>query len=198
MLQQESTGRHRGVQRRPGGRTAQHTTAIFDATMQLLVELGFPSLSFQAVAERAGVSRATMYRRWPTTAALAVDAIRARAETEIAIPDTGSLADDLIDVLGAIDRFVTSPVGRASLAAGLQLEPDSDPTRSWSTRWQQVEPIFARAVDRGELSADVDAEALFAAAAGSVYFRMLVMGMPADATWIRRIIASVVREHPGA
>lgn len=181
-------------QRRPGGRTRELTERITTATLDLLVEEGYEAVTFAAVAERAGVGRATMYRRWASTAELVGEAIRRVAADEIRIRDLGSLGDDLTDVLTQIGAFITSPVGRAALAAGLtRPDPPSDATAAgWARRWADVRPVFDRAIARGELSAGVDADALFAAAAGAVYFRTLVMGEPVDRAWIARSLAAVL------
>ena len=179
---------------RPGGRTAEHTRRITDATLDLLLDGGLGAVTFQAVAERADVGRATMYRRWPTPAHLVVDAIRSVAADRIEIADTGTLLGDLTAVLAQIGEFIISPVGRAAVIAGLQIGPtelDDAPT-SWSQRWEQVAPIFERAVARGEITADIDAEATFAASAGAVYFRVQVMGRRIDDVWISRTLATIL------
>lgn len=175
---------------RPGGRTARHTQLILDAAVDLLVEGGMPSLTFQAVAERAGVSRATMYRRWPSTAHLAAEAIRARANASIRVPNLGSLAADLSDVLRQIGLFIDTPVGRASLMASLEIGPVDGGAPNWAERWEQVQPIIDRAVDRGELVPGVDGEAMFAALAGAMYFRVLVTAQRVDSEWIERVLAA--------
>ena len=108
---------------RPGGRTAEHTRRITDATLDLLLDGGLGAVTFQAVAERADVGRATMYRRWSTPAHLVVDAIRSVAADRIEIADTGTLLGDLTAVLGQIGEFIISPVGRAAVIAGLQIGP---------------------------------------------------------------------------
>ncbi|HKY68694.1 MAG TPA: TetR/AcrR family transcriptional regulator [Acidimicrobiales bacterium] len=84
----------------PGGtprgrpRSAECTEAILDTAADLLDEIGYESLTMQAVAERAGVSMATIYRRWPTKSALFADAIE-RLDPLAALPDTGNPHDDL-------------------------------------------------------------------------------------------------------
>ena len=178
------------IKQRPGGRTAEVTQRVFAATMDLLVVGGFESVTFQEVAERAGVGRATLYRRWPNPAALAADAIRATAAEQIVIPDTGSLRGDLALILNDIARFLSAPVGKAALVAGLTLNPAEtvqDGT-SWTARWSQVRPIFVRAAARGELAEGSAPEVVFAALAGALYFRLLVMNLPVDAAWAEQVL----------
>jgi AcrR family transcriptional regulator len=184
---------------RPGGRTAVHTRRILDATIDLLVEGGMTAVSFQAVAERAAVGRATMYRRWSSPAHLAVDAIRARSSDDITVADHGSLTADLTTVLRQIGQFISSPVGRAALIASLQIGPatrSADRLPNWSKRWEQVVPIFDRAIARGELDSGTDSEATFATLAGALYFRVHVMGQHVDDAWIDRVITTITSNAP--
>lgn len=156
------------------------------------------AVTFQAVAERAAVSRATMYRRWPSPAHLAVEAIRARSSDDITVADHGSLSADLTSVLRQIGQFISSPVGRAAVIASLQIGPatdSSDRLPNWSKRWEQVAPIFDRAIARGELDPGTDSEATFSTLAGALYFRVQVMGQHVDDTWIDRVITATTNNR---
>jgi AcrR family transcriptional regulator len=176
-------------QRRPGGRTREVTERIHRATMALLVEVPLSEITFQSVAERAGVSRPTMYRKWSSPAHLVNDAVWATARDQIQISDTGSLVGDLRDALQRLGEFVSSPVGRAAVIAGVQLEPPQ--TSGWADRWLEIRPIFERALERKELGSEVDIEALLAMVAGALYFRLLAMGVPIDDAWLDRTVHMV-------
>lgn len=179
--------------RRPGGRTREHTERIHAAAIDVLLAEGLPGLTFQRVATDAGVGRATMYRRWSSPAQLAVEAIRSTANAQIRVHDTGSLAGDLGDLLGQIGAFIGTPVGRAAVAAGLQIIPtdesENDAPAGWARRWEEVTVVFDRAIARGELAASIDAQAAFAALAGALYFRVIVMGRSVTPEWIERVLA---------
>ena len=178
--------------RRPGGRNADTGRRIFDATTALLIEGGMPAATFQAIAERAGVARATLYRRWPAPAVLVAEAVRAAAADHVRIPDTGTLRDDLHAILNDVAAFIESPLGRAALVAGLAAAQYQAPgPQSWSVRWGTVRQVFDRAVQRGELSPDADAAAIFAGLSGALYFRAIVMDEPVDAAWVERVIATL-------
>lgn len=106
--------------------------------------------------------------------------------------DTGSLRGDLKALLGQIGRFISAPVGNAAMIAtlsslagkgGKQTSPDI-----WLSRLEAIAPVFQRATDRGELSADDDVEVLFASLAGALYFRIIVMGEAIDDAWIDRVL----------
>lgn len=178
--------------RRPGGRTAETQRRVFEATCELLVEGGFPAVTFQEVAARARVGRATLYRRWDAPAALVADAVRAAAADHIRVADTGSLHGDLRRILELIAQFITSPLGSASLIVRLaqsgDVVPDDVVSYQWAARWSDVLPIFERARDRGELDPDRDFEICFTQLAGAVYFRTLIEHLPVDGSWLNRLL----------
>jgi len=184
---------------RPGGRTAETTRRIFAATLALLVEGGLAACGFLAVAERAGVGRATLYRRWSSRAALVLDALAAHLEGAVSVRDTGSFATDLRALVDDIASFLQSPLGRAAVAAVAEqrMEDALEPTSFWRARLTAVTPVFERAVARGEVAADCDREALLACALGPLYFRTLVMGMPIDVNWVDRVFRQLFDNRAG-
>lgn len=182
---------------RPGGRTLEVTQRIFDATVNLIEEGGFAAVTFQNVAERAGVGRATLYRRWNNSALLVADALAATATDRIQIPDEGALRADLFALLGGIGKFLESPTGKAFLAATLAARQhpgfEDHARQLWQARASEVMPVFERARQRGELSATDDAEALFSLLAGSLYLRVIVMAQPISADWIERVVRQALK-----
>ncbi|MFU7527360.1 TetR/AcrR family transcriptional regulator [Qipengyuania sp. ASV99] len=182
--------------KRPGGRTSDVTERIFAATIALLEVGGIAAVTFQRVAEQAGVGRATLYRRWPEPIFLVGDALAATAADRIQIGDTDSLRGDLAAMLRQIGAFIESSTGRAAIAASLmgRTEPEfaSQAKLLWERRRKDVAPIFARAIDRGELPEDCDTDTLFAAIAGALYVRLIVMAESSDDAWIERTIGLVL------
>lgn len=177
---------------RPGGRTLEVSTRIYRATMALLSERGYNAVTFQSVADRAEVGRATLYRRWKTRADLVETAIRAVAAEQIVVKATGHFRDDLKQVLRQIAAFITGPVGLAALVAGLSIRLEAgvsaDPVDRWAERRIDLSPIFSSARERGELAADIDDDVLFAMIAGALYYRVIVMGHKLDDKWIDEIL----------
>src|SRR5688572_4964508 len=96
---------------RPGGRSARVRTAVLAATLELLVETGYDGLSVDAVAARACVHKTTVYRRWPTKAALVAAAATDRSEQLVPVPDTGSLVGDLTALGRSVADNVSSELG---------------------------------------------------------------------------------------
>ncbi|WP_430402420.1 TetR-like C-terminal domain-containing protein [Hyphomonas sp.] len=183
---------------RPGGRTLEVTERVLSATMMLLEEGGIAAVTFQRVAEKAKVGRATLYRRWPEPAYLVADALAATAADRIRITDTGSLRGDLKNMLSQIGQFIESPTGRAAIIAGLsgreQPEVANLARQLWSRRRKDVAPIFERAAQRGEIGADTDIDIVFGVVAGALYARMIVMAKPIDKNWIDRVLTLVIAD----
>ena len=85
---------------------------MLTATADLLAEVGYEALTYEAVATRAGVHKTTVYRRWPSKPDLVADASRERSEQLVAVPDTGTLEGDLRALARAVVANITSDVGR--------------------------------------------------------------------------------------
>ena len=170
------------------------TARVHKAILDLLVESGVEACTFSAVAERAGVDRSTLYRRFPDRWNAIIDAFMAHAETDV-MPDPGdSFAGDLESVLLKLRDTLESPLGAALLAVAAALRRTSQSDYSpayFDRRMGQLERMFAAAIARGELPADVDREQLFALAAGPIWFRTFVSGRGADDDFIRSVVASV-------
>lgn len=187
-----------GAFRRPGGRTADITARIRAAVLDLLVEGGPAHCTYKSVAERAGVERSTLYRRFPDAWDMMIDAFIARAATDV-MPDLGdNFAEDLASVLRRLAEILQSPLGPAliAVAAGLRGRSGSDYSRAYfDQRMSQLAPMFDAAVARGELPADTDREGLFTFAAGAVYFRLFIAGRGIDDAFIASIVESICWLH---
>ena len=133
--------------------------AILDATLDLLVEVGFSALTVEGIAARAGVGKATIYRRWPSKLPLVVEAFGQLPGFEPV--DTGSLGDDLKKMLRAYLQVFNSTALSAVLPS-LAGERAHDPELSELfqpvsvERRQPLVDCFERAVERGEVPADLD------------------------------------------
>lgn len=190
----ESIKPKRSARVRPGGRTADVTHRVTDAALELLIEGGTQACTYQAVAERAGVDRSTLYRRYPDRWEMMIDAMMARAAADV-MPDlTGSFPGDLRSVLRKLVATLETPVGPALLevAAELRAGARDDYSRAYfDRRMSQLDPMFDTAIARGELPASTDREAIFTFAAGAVYFRMFIAARGVDEEFINTIVQSV-------
>jgi AcrR family transcriptional regulator len=139
-------------------RSEKARKAILGAAAELLLARGLSAVSMDAVAERAGVSKATIYRWWPTKETLALDALYTEWATVGPSPrDTGSLRGDLLALLRPWARL-TSSRSYGRVIAALITEAQTDPVFAAEYRQRVVEPrrdqaraVFRRAIERGQI-----------------------------------------------
>lgn len=153
---------------------------MLDAAAELLLDRGLAAVSMDAVAERAGVSKATIYRWWPTKETLALDALYTEWTTARPRPrDTGSLRGDLLSLLRPWARLTTTrPYGR--VIAALLTKAQTDPVFAAEYRHRVLEPrreqaraLFERAIERGEIPADTKIDIGLDLIYGPLYHRLL-------------------------
>ena len=182
---------------RPRSETARK--AVLAAAAELLLDRGLPGVSMDAVAERAGVSKATIYRWWPTKETLALDALYTEWAAARPHPrDTGSLRGDLLSLLRPWARLAGSrPYGR--VVAALLTEAQTDPVfaaeyreRFVEPRRQQAREIFRRAIERGEIPADTKVEVALDLLYGPMYHRLLHGHAPLNDRFVREVIDMVL------
>jgi AcrR family transcriptional regulator len=138
--------------------------AIRAATMELLGEAGYARLTMEQVARRAGVSKDSLYRRWPNKLALVTDALTRRARPVPEVPDTGSLPEDMRAFLRALLRARTE-AGRALTAVSGEIASNPELRKAWhlgigGTITGCLREIVTRAAGRGELPEGTDVELL--------------------------------------
>ncbi len=150
--------------------------AITTATTALLEERGFTGLTIEAIARRAGVARATVYRRWPNLDALLAHVLRGVVH-EIPIPDRGHVRDDLIAILEDQLVVVKHDAGRLYPSLGVQAKADPAAREALADLMQRrrsaVRAVLRRGIDRGEIRPDVDLDLAFFLVWGPVYYRHL-------------------------
>ena len=175
------------ARRAPGRpRSARADAAIVRATLELLVQDGYRALTMERVRERAGVGKATLYRRYGSKEAL-VKAAVVHLHADLPAVDTGSLRSDVVALAEAALGRVES-TGAASLIPRLLSEVVDDPEMHAIFSANLVEPrrrilreIIVRAQARGELRGDVDVELCVDMLAGPLVYRVIVDGGPSPA-----------------
>ncbi|CAL9399710.1 hypothetical protein SUDANB150_01418 [Streptomyces sp. enrichment culture] len=182
---------------RPGGRTARVGQAVIDATIAELGECGYRALRIEAVAERAGVNKTTIYRRWRDKAGLVSTALIERQSEVAPPPDTGSLREDLLAHLRDIREVLHQPgVARLMQEVGQRTAVKDDVREVldtiWSVRLELSRTIFVRAVERGELPAGADPDFLLQATSGPLYFRLLMLGRDLDDDFLEKTADFVI------
>ncbi len=152
-----------------------------------------------AIAERAAVSKATIYRWWPSKETLAVDMLYEDwAGEETTTPDTGSLRGDLLALLVPWTRRVGSrPYARVLGAVLTRARTDSGFAEEYERRLvqprrRQARPILVRAIQRGEITADTDIEVALDLLYGALYHRLLQGHMPLNDAFVVAVVDMVL------
>ena len=169
---------------------------IFEATLQVLDEVGYDLLTMDAVATRAKASKATLYRRWKGKPELVVAAIMAH-KGDSAVPDTGSLRGDLLEAYcgsgGLNDPLAQSIISAVVTAMG------RDPEFAEVYRRDFIGPkvesscaIYERARARGEVHPEVDITILAPSLAGIVLHRVFLLGDSVTPELIGRVLDEVI------
>lgn len=170
-------------ERRPGGRSARVRAEVLRAVAELLMEVGYDGLSVEDVADRAGVHKTTVYRRWPTKPELVFDAVGAHSAEVVPVPDTGSLVGDLQAFGRAIVANIGSEGGghrsRSIVAAAATSTQLSERMHAfWAERFAAATAIVERAVERGEIPPEIDPDLIIETLIGPLWVRLLLTGRP--------------------
>jgi AcrR family transcriptional regulator len=192
-----STGDRAGP--RPDRRSERARQAILNAADDLLVEVGYAGVTIEGIAARAGVGKQTIYRWWSSKADVLMDNFSADARSELALPDLGSVRADLVTYLRQLAAFLTeAPAGAVLIALIGQAQHD----RSMATAFrgsqlaehrERERTLLVRAIERGELPADLDVDTALAELVGPVYYRVLVTGEPVDPAFTDALVNSFLR-----
>jgi AcrR family transcriptional regulator len=186
-------------------RSEKARQAILAAAAGLLLERGLAEVSMDAVAERAGVSKATIYRWWPAKETLALDALYTRwAEAGPAPAGTGTLRGDLLELLLPWARLVrTGPHARVITA--LLAKAANDPAFAEEYRRHVIQPrrdqarqLLLRAVDRKEIPADTETEIALDLIYGPLYHRLLHGHAPLSDDFVRQALDLALTGISGA
>jgi AcrR family transcriptional regulator len=175
-------------------RSQEADRAILTATVDLLGSRGLAAMSIEEVAARAGVGKATIYRRWSSKGLLALDAFVTSFQEQQPLPDTGTLRGDLIAALTAWVRAVTQ-TSMGSMLTGLIAEAQHDEELRAGWRDRVLEPLrtqhrimLDRAIARGEIPATVDREVVLDLFFGAAQQRLLFGQLPLTDDFIREVV----------
>lgn len=185
---------------RPRGRPrAQATDArILTATLDLLGQVGYARMSLDDVAQVAGVTRPTIYLRYPNKAALARAAMASAREHTPMPPSTGDTLADLAAQLRHFQAGITHPHGLSMIGA-LLAEEHAMPellalyrTEVVAPRRELIRAVLVAAQERRELSAHADIELAVSQLLGS-YYSLYIEGAVISDDWPERVSAQVLR-----
>jgi AcrR family transcriptional regulator len=154
--------------------------AILEATLELLVEEGFTRMSIEAVAARAGVGKATIYRRWPSKADLVAEAVASLKDHQLVDFDSGSVREDLVNLGEQVFKpkessEVTEVMLKLMSARARHPELQEAFLRHViEPRRRIVAEVLQRGIERGEIRAGVDVEVAVDVLMGFVSYRHMV------------------------
>jgi AcrR family transcriptional regulator len=172
---------------RPIGRPreARADRAILEATLELIAERGVHEFRTEDVADRAGVGKGAIYRRYRSKDELVVAAVAALV-SDIAVPDTGSTRADLLALMReAVGLYGSSLPGRLmpNLVGAMARRPElAHAVRDGflTGRRAALTEVLRRGIERGDLRPDLDVELALDVLGGPLFYRLLVTGGPID------------------
>ena len=171
---------------------------MLSATGRILGRDGYARLTIERVAAESGAAKTTIYRRWPSKAALCMDLYLEIAGRELHEPDTGNVARDLESITDAVIRLQTrTAAGQAfvGLLTEAQLNPETRPEflAEFAQRRREVtRRVLRRAIQRGEVKADTDVDLVIDALGGATTFRLLQGHAPLNAQFTKCIVALIL------
>jgi AcrR family transcriptional regulator len=184
---------HRG---RP--RSEATNTAILDAVLELLDTTCYKYLTMEAVAQKAGVGKPTIYRRWKTKASLVADAFVYRSNKELPLPeDTGSIEGDLRALLYSLaDRLNNTSDGKVLRGLAFESTQDADSAQAYAefveSRRAIARELILRGRRRGEVHCMIDVETLIDEIYGALSYRYMIRRQPLERNFIDAHIRYIV------
>lgn len=171
---------------------------ILDATMDLLLEVGYDRLTMDAVAQRARASKATLYRRWAGKHTLVMDALlRSKRSPKVTDHDTGNLRDDLVGLFCGPGGLVHEDNSKLLAVVLTALHTDDAFAAEFRERFLRPKlavshAIYRRAAERGELAECVDIDLLGPALAGILLHRTLLLGASVDRATVEAVVDQII------
>ncbi|MFK8905701.1 TetR/AcrR family transcriptional regulator [Streptomyces sp. YS-3] len=180
---------------RPGGRSARVQAAVHAAVRELTSEVGRDALTVPMIAQRAGVTPSTVYRRWGDLQELMSDVAVERLRPDTEPKDLGDLASDLTAWAEQFFDEMASPAGRAYIRDALLGDPDGSNAGRCSTyAAEQIDVILTRAAERNENPPDT--ETVIDHVVAPLMYRILFRPDGLEASYARRLVATALTPPP--
>jgi len=172
---------------------------VLEATLDELVERGYGEMTVQGIADRAGVNKTSLYRRWRGKGGLLAEALRAMSMPATEPPDTGSLRRDLLVLWQTAPRSrtprdVTRAVAVSQALAAASVDPIVAEAHAllWRRRLELISVVVDRAVQRGEVPAGADPELLMDLLFGPFHTRVIARGRPANVEFLIQVMEAAL------
>jgi AcrR family transcriptional regulator len=180
-------------------RVRRTRATVIATALDLLIERGLAGTTIEAVAERSGVAKTTIYRHWEGQGALVLDAFDSVRRAPVD-PDTGTLAGDLLELVTGLAAALSEGPA-AGLMFALVDAAERDPQlaalhrRTADARHAVILRAVERGIGRGELPAGTDAAEVLDELAGPLFYRRAVSGGPVDRAFAERVVHRVLAAH---
>ena len=170
---------------------------ILNAALQLMEETAFAQVTAEAIAERAGTSKATVYRWWPNKAAVVIEAFREAVAPELPLRDTGSLRHDLTTQVRNFARVLAGSRGRMLRSFVVAARSDPEVAAAFRSIWSDPRRAEARKMLRrkqssGQLRRDADLDLVLDSLYGPLYYRFLVKNEPPSQKYAEALAELVI------
>ena len=184
-------------QRRDDPRVARTRARALEATLELAAESGLHACTFDAVSERSGIARSTLYRHWSNQSELVMDALQSQDVEHHVTHDTGSLRDDMLIHMLTMGRQLESSTWGAmvpQMVAAAATDSDlSDMLRKGSDHYLGIDAeIIERAQERGEVASDIDSTHAALLFSAPIFYKYFIARNPVDGRWITSHVDAIV------
>ena len=178
-------------------RVARTRARAFEATLELAAESGLHACTFDAVSERSGIARSTLYRHWSNPSELVTEALLSQDVEEHVDPDTGSLRDDMLILMLGLGREIEGSTWGAmvpQLVAAAATDPEmSDILRTGSDYYlSTMAGIIERAQERCEVATDIDSTHVALLFSAPIFYRYYMARHPVDGRWITSHVDAIM------
>ncbi|AAP27079.1 TetR/AcrR family transcriptional regulator [Bacillus anthracis] len=173
-------------------RNIETQKAILSASYELLLESGFKAVTVDKIADRAKVSKATIYKWWPNKAAVVMDGFLSAA-ARLPVPDTGSALNDILTHATSLANFLISREGTIINELVGEGQFDSKLAEEYRARYfqprrLQAKQLLEKGMKRGELKENLDVELSIDLIYGPIFYRLLVTGEKLDDSYVHDLV----------
>ena len=170
---------------------------ILKAALDLMDETAFAQVSAEAIAERAGVSKATVYRWWPNKAAVVIEAFRETVAPELPLRNTGSLRHDLVQQVRNFARMLSGRGGRMLRSFIVAARSDPEVAAAFRSIWSdprrwEAKQMLSEKQAGGQLRQSADLDLVLDSLYGPLYYRFLVKNEPPSQKYAEAIAELVI------
>ncbi|MEM7760351.1 MAG: TetR/AcrR family transcriptional regulator [Cyanobacteria bacterium P01_A01_bin.40] len=179
-------------------RSPETRAKILKAAYEMLIEVGFMDLTIEGVAAKAEVGKPTIYRRWKTKAALAMDAFLEGVNPEITFPNQGSVREDFRKQIRKVVKLMNSPRGEVLASVIGCGQANQELIAAFRENWllprrEDAKRIFQRGVERGELQEGMDIEVAIDALYSPLFYRLLLKHQPLTDQFVDQLLDVVFK-----